>query len=389
MRQDQGSGCVRRIGIVALFLTAVSAVGTLGCQWERADDSILIGHLAPRTGSSAEEGQALLAVAALTVEAWNQEEPGVFNGRLVSVIHADTASQLDPFVYQATRLIALNQVSALVGGVRGAEASRLHQALMARESAPVAVTPAGLENSSRQGRLWCLGISPSERGKWLATFLTEHAGLNSILVITDTSEPGTLDAHQAFLREFRHPKRQIVAEILTTKHEKLDPISVALRESLAQAVIFVGDRTMLDRVLKIPRRIEMKFVYAGDDEESMWRQPPEAPVLFASALPGERPSPSLDKLATDLRQRCQQELTPASLLTYESLRVLLIAAKRARSFRRDLLVRELEKIDIDLPSGRLWLEPKGNARRPVSIYQIENGRPRWIKTYSPAKDEKS
>jgi ABC-type branched-subunit amino acid transport system substrate-binding protein len=330
-----------------------------------------------------------MAAAALTIEEWNQNEPLGIGGRPISVVHADTASQVDPFEFQATRLLAVNQAAALIGGIHADEAFRLHQALAVQERSPVALSAAGGAAALPSSGLRCIGISPSERGKWLARYVAEVTGLRPILMVTDTRYPTTLDIHRSFLREFRHPDRQVLSEHLVGSKEELEALVPKIRETQARGLVFVGRRQAFDQVLTAALPQQLTLIFAGDEEETMWRHPPDVGVIFASAYPGGEMSDDLKKFEVAFRQRCQQPLSPASLLTAESFQILLKAAQKARSFRRDALTREIDKMEVELPSGLFWFDSAGEARRPVSIFRSEQGKIRWVKTYRPQKHEKS
>ncbi|MCX7699814.1 MAG: ABC transporter substrate-binding protein [Gemmataceae bacterium] len=371
-----------------LIFACVAAVAGVGCNGFGTEETLLVGHLLPRTGRDAELGQALMTAAAITVDSWNQDEPKSINGRSVSVVHADTASQLDPFAFQTTRLLAVNQVAAVVGGIDSPEAERIRQALAARDNAPCGITMAGVLNRSPSSTMWGVGISPIERGRYLARFAAEDEKLAQVVIVVDTRLPTALDIHRAFVQEFRHPDRQIIAEHLVQSPEEMRAIVASWPDGSSAALVFVSQRDSLDNFLPLARGGKVKVLYAGEDEERVWRQPPEEPIFFATAFPGDQASDAFQRLATDFRQRCQQELSPASLLTAEAFRILLSAGKKARSLRRDSLQRELEKLEIDLPSGAFWFEKDGEARRPVSIFRAEKGQRRWMKSYRPEKQKK-
>lgn len=366
----------------------LAAVAGVGCNGFGAEETLLVGHLVPRTGRDAELGQALMTAAALTVDSWNQDDPKSIAARSVSVVHADTASQLDPFAFQTTRLIAVNQVVAVVGGIDSAEAERIRQALAARDNAPCGITMAGVLNRSPNSTLWGVGISPLERGRCLARFAAEDEKISQVVIVVDTRLPSALDIHRAFVQEFRHPDRQILAEHLVQSPEEMRAIVASWPDGVSAALVLVSQRDSLDNFLPLARGGKVKLVYAGEDEERVWRQPPVEPILFATAIPGAEASDAFQRLATDFRQRCQQELSPASLLTAEAFHVLLTAGKKARSLRRDSLQRELEKLEIDLPSGAFWFEKDGEAKRTVSIFRVEKGQPRWMRSYRPEKQKK-
>ncbi len=366
----------------------ILGIALIGCNGGGAADSVFVGHLVPRTGQDSEIGKALVAAAALTVDSWNHDATKSFAGRSVSVLHGDTASQVEHFAFQTTRLIAVNQVMAVVGGIDSLETEQIRHAIAVRDAGPVGFSAAGGSPGAPSSGLWCVGISPAERGKWLAKYAIDEEKLIQLLLIVDASIPGAIEIHRAFVKEFRHPDRRILAEHIVHSAEEIRAAASRWPQGETGGLVFVGRRDGLEPLLPVTQDGRVRLIYAGEDEERLWRQPPEAPLVFATVLPGDDASEAFRRLETDFRQRSGQDLSPASLATAEAFRVLLTAASKARSFRRETLKREIMRLEVELPSGPFWFEKDGEPKRTVSIFRLDRRQPRWLKSYRPTKNEK-
>src|SRR5207302_9446020 len=93
---------------------------TLGCTAKTEPEPILAGHVAPLSGGDKARGEHARQGIRLAVE-----EAGTIAGRRVAVDHADTRS--DPEAVRAVikRLLTVNKVVALLGGIEAARVENL------------------------------------------------------------------------------------------------------------------------------------------------------------------------------------------------------------------------------------------------------------------------
>src|SRR5919198_2717719 len=99
----------------------LAALVVVGCSRSDKDRPIEVGHIYPPGGEVGDEERALK----LAVEEWNKDPAKLPQGRKLKVRHAPGGAKPEEWGAQATRLIALNKETALVGGDRGAFAERI------------------------------------------------------------------------------------------------------------------------------------------------------------------------------------------------------------------------------------------------------------------------
>src|SRR5690348_5164517 len=90
---------------------AALLVTLAGCQRPNDTEPLVFGHPVPQTGPDQAAGLLELEAVSLAVKEANDT-----GGRHVVVLHADTGDRPDAFLAQATRLLAFNRVSGLIGG---------------------------------------------------------------------------------------------------------------------------------------------------------------------------------------------------------------------------------------------------------------------------------
>ena len=95
--------------LVALSLSA-------GCSRRGDDEPLLVGHVAPFSGTEREIGEHARRGMRLALERANEERIG---GRRVAVVHADSRGDADLARHETVRLATVNKVLAVLGGEPG------------------------------------------------------------------------------------------------------------------------------------------------------------------------------------------------------------------------------------------------------------------------------
>jgi len=170
-----------------------------GCGPKAEPEPLYIGHLLPLSGSDRARGEEARQGVRLAVEEALTADVRCA-GRPLAVRHVDDRGDAETVRAEATRLLAVNRVPALLGGVDPA----FNQAL-ARTVQPSGVPvllPTELPEPPRADNIFCLEVSPAERGRALAGFAHEDLKATRAAVVVREGDPvaGTLAA--AFVEEW-------------------------------------------------------------------------------------------------------------------------------------------------------------------------------------------
>src|SRR5258708_1038565 len=98
---------------------------TTGCRFGSSTDPHMIGQGGPVSGADQATGLRLEIAVRLVVEDFNHDEANRIEKRPITIVHGDSGPDLDGFTFQATRLLAVNRVSAMIGGTDGFQLENL------------------------------------------------------------------------------------------------------------------------------------------------------------------------------------------------------------------------------------------------------------------------
>ena len=174
------------------------------------DESLKIGTLFPFTGDLSDFGPAFWNSAELAVNQIN--EAGGVNGQPVELIRGDTATSPQQAVTEATRLIDVEGVSALIGPAGSGEALPVVESVAGPAGvaiiSPSATSPA-LTTANDNGAFFRTTISDAAQGVVMADLALEQGfqtacvlyvnnaygqGLNDAFIAQFTAEGGTITA---------------------------------------------------------------------------------------------------------------------------------------------------------------------------------------------------
>ncbi len=178
------------------LLTLLAVGGPLpllvGCKDSAAGTPIEIGHIYDVTQNDNEFRATEMAKDDL-----NADPARLPQGRRIQIRHAPGGSKPEAWEGQAARLIAFNQVSALICGGLSEDAEKVGAAIQGKGL--VAVSTAGWSAIPSQG-LFTIGLAPSERGRALARYAKDKKP-KTILVVRDPLAKAANRAADRFLAE--------------------------------------------------------------------------------------------------------------------------------------------------------------------------------------------
>jgi len=381
--------------LLALPLVILAFV-PVACNLGSLPETHRIGHLAPRTGSDGAAGIRLGEAIAMVVDSVNHDESNGVERRQMTVVHADTGPNLDGFTFQATRLLALNHVEALLGATNTEQLAKCVGPVQTNEV--VIVSPSSPLVGTTSKLIWAVGLPAPLRGKWLARHAFGAMKITDIATVVDQSNPTFAAIRDAFATEFLHPDRHVSSEwtFVSWKDAKeTSDFAKKVQATAPKAILFCGraaDLLQFRSAMHSAEKMDAtKILFGGEEEEPVLRQEPQNSegVVFVSAFTPLAPSETVKTFCTDFRNRCGQLPEAVDALSADAARVLFAAAIKAQTFKvkgaPTPLVEKLAKFEMELPTGPFVFSEDGVAQRTAYVLQIQSGQVQLQKVCPPEK----
>lgn len=378
------------VGLVLIFSLSLIAVLVPSCtRFNSAAEPYQIGHLAPRTGPDQAEGVRLGEAVAQVVEEFNHDEPKGIDGRLITVVHGDSGPDLDGFAYQATRLFAINRVSTLIGGVNVSQLDKLIPPTQTAQA--ILISPSGGLANPPGKNIWPIGLHPAERGKYLAKFTVDDLKLTEVAIVVDRSHSIYTALGDSFKAEFQHPERRIRSDWSFRDKEELKALPAKIAAAEPKAIVFCGKAqdllSIISGVRENPKTSAIQFLFGGEEEEAVLLNDAKRSqgVIYTTAFTSADKAEKVQKFCTDFRSRTGQAPDANAAMSADAMRIFLAAARKAQSFKKETLVKELEKLETESLTGPFWFGKDQAARRTIYLMRIDGGAAKLQKSFAPEK----
>ncbi len=362
-----------------LFLCCFTLLISFGCKSKVEPGPILIGHVAPFSGPDKQIGEHGRQAIVLAVEEANKDENRIARRR-VAVLHVDSHGDPDALQPEAVRLITVNHVVALLGGVDAAQVERLSHAAQPYDVA--LITPAAVPAQQMADNVFSVNVSPATRGHALANFASAELKAERVAVLVDGRQTAGAALAEEFNKGFSKPGGRTTRQWVYQSEADLARIINEAKETKPQAVLFAGAPTALQEVgLTVP-------ILAGEDGEQLAALKGSV-VYLATPYLLEGATPELQEFVKKYQGRFHESPGTDALLAYDGIRVLVQAMRRAKNIsgaNAAASVRaELGGSDITFESltGSLRFDKDHSARRPLFIVRFENGKTREVKHFNP------
>lgn len=380
-------GIPRRLTRPACWLLAVAALVAAGCR--RPADDVPIGHVAALTGPSAAVGVSADEGVQLALDEINAA--GGVLGKKVRVVTEDDHSKIEDAVTAVLRLVKQERVVALIAEAAGDRS--LAAAPLAQDNRVPAVSPA-----STTPQLTALGDYvfracwiDDMQGAAMAAFATQSLKHARFAILSVAGQ----DASSRLARGFRDAVHALGGTVVV--EQSYGPGDVDFRGQLRviaaanpDALYLPGQDTDVALVARQARELGLAATLLGADGGGG----PKTVELGGRAVEGayftthwsaEEQRPEVQKFVADYRARYGGKTPDAvAALAYDATKMLVAAMVRAGSTDgpavRDALAATRDFAGV---TGRITLDAQRNARKPVVVVRLEEGRPRFIEAVLP------
>ncbi|RWX31893.1 ABC transporter substrate-binding protein [Rhizobium leguminosarum] len=350
-----------------------------------ADGTIKLGLVAPMSGPNARYGAFSMHGAELAVKDIN--DAGGIDGMKIELLNADSQGTPVEGVSAARRLIDQDGVDFIIGDVSSSVTLAIQPVaedaevllLNAASSNPKITYQAGVG-----GFKWTYRNYPTDENRALivAKYAAEQRGFTKFAVLSVDSDYGrsAITFTKKYLPDF---KGEILSEDYYKEGEvDFRSVLAKIRDNGAQAIIMYGlaDTTPIIARQMIELGVAGKVALIGNGEFNTEKTIKSAPSALEGAVEAAAWLPQFDSPES---KAFVEKFTAAyneapnnhAYVHWDTVNLLATAIKQAGSADKVKVRDALSKIKYKSPVGEVTFDDHNQARLPMILLQIENGKP--------------
>lgn len=375
----------RVLCISTAVLSLASVMPVISGLVQAADDTIKLGLVAPMSGPNARYGAFSMHGAELAVKEIN--EAGGVDGRKIQLFNADSQGTPVEGVSATRRLIDEDEVDYVIGDVSSSVTLAMQPVaedagvllLNAASSNPKITYGAGVG-----GFKWTFRNYPTDENRALivAKYAAEQRGFTKFAVLSVDSDYGrsAITFTKKYLPDF---KGEILSEDYYKEGEvDFRSVLAKIRDNGAQAIIMYGlaDTTPIIARQMVELGIAGKVTLVGNGEFNTEKTIKSAPTAMEGAVEAAAWLPAFDSPESKaFVEKFTKEYSEApnnhAYVHWDTVNLLAKAIHEAGSPDREKVRDALSKIHYKSPVGDVTFDDHNQARLPMILLQIENGKP--------------
>ncbi|MGX1259056.1 ABC transporter substrate-binding protein [Sinorhizobium fredii] len=368
----------------AILSLAVTVPGLSGLALA-ADGTIKLGIVAPMSGPNARYGAFSMRGAELAVKEIN--DAGGVDGQKIELYSADSQGTPVEGVSATRRLIDEDEVDYVIGDVSSSVTLAMQPVaedaevllLNAASSNPKITYAAGVG-----GFKWTYRNYPTDENRAfvVAKYAAEQRGFTKFAVLSVDSDYGrsAIEFTKKYLPEFK-------GEILTEDYYKEGEVDfrsvlAKIRDSGAQAILMYGlaDTTPIVARQMVELGLAGKVTLVGNGEFNTEKTIKSAPTALEGAVEAAAWLPAWDSpeskaFVEKFTTTYDEAPNNHAYVHWDTVRLLAQAIHEAGGNDRKKVREALSKIKYKSPVGEVTFDDHNQARLPMILLQIENGKP--------------
>ncbi|WP_105385297.1 ABC transporter substrate-binding protein [Neorhizobium alkalisoli] len=375
----------RRMLCISTAILTIAGAVPLVTGAAQAADSIKLGIVAPMSGPNARYGAFSMRGAELAVKDIN--DAGGVDGMKIELFNADSQGTPVEGVSATRRLIDQDGVDFIIGDVSSSVTLAMQPVaedaevllLNAASSNPKITYQAGVG-----GFKWTYRNYPTDENRALivAKYAAEQRSFTKFAVLSVDSDYGrsAITFTKKYLPDF---KGQILSEDYYKEGEvDFRSVLAKIRDNGAQAIIMYGlaDTTPIVARQMIELGLAGKVTLIGNGEFNTEKTIKSAPSALEGAVEAAAWLPAFDSPASKafvekFTTTYKEAPNNHAYVHWDTVNLLAAAVKQAGSADKEKVRDALSKIKYKSPVGDVSFDDHNQARLPMILLQIENGKP--------------
>ncbi len=363
-------------------------LATSGCN-KSGGDTIKIGEFASLTGKEATFGISSHEGTLLAVDEINAA--GGVLGKKLELLTEDNQSKPGESATAVNKLISRDGVIAILGEVassRSLEAAPICQQNKIPMISPSSTNPKVTETGDYIFRVCFTDIL---QGKILANFATQKLQAKKVAVFTDVKSDYSKGLAKYFKESFQASGGQIVAELDFNGGDKDFKAQItAIKGAGPEAIFIPAYYTDVALICIQAKQLGVTApIFGGDGWESedlvkIGKDAVEG-TYFSTHCSADSPGTKVSDFVAAYRKKFNGKTPDAmAMLGHDSVKILTEAIQKTGSTDaakiRDALAATK---DFDGVSGKITMDAKRDATKPMVILQIKDGQFKLVDTVNP------
>jgi branched-chain amino acid transport system substrate-binding protein len=351
-------------------------------------ETIKLGVFGDYTAQTSSFGISTFSGIKMAVEEANKA--GGINGKKFEIVILNDEGKPENTLSVVTKLIEVEKVDVLIGSPTSTN-SLIAAALAQKAKVPM-VTPTATNPKITDigDYIFRACFVDSIQGEVMAKFAFETLKVKKIALIVDLGSDYSKGLTDSFTTSFKKLGGKIVSrQFYNQSEEDYGQLISAVKKTNPDAIYLSGYYNQVGEIVQEARSQKLKVIFLGGDG---W----DSPTLFevgGKALEGSyltnhfatsEPSDTVQNFVSQYKQLYNLEPDSFAALGYDSINLLVYALKRSNSLDKQAIRDALASTkDFTGVTGKISFDVNRNAKKPVYLLKIGNGRFVYFSTIQP------
>lgn len=369
-----------------IAVASASAVATVTyAQSTLADSTVVIGHVAPLTGSIAHLGKDSENGARLAIDEINSRGLVVGGKKLTLRLDAQDDAADPKTATQVAQKLVDEKVVAVVGHLNSGTsipASRIYSDAGVTQISPAATNPVFTQQGFKT--TFRVVATDAQQGPALASYAVRQLNVKTVAIVDDSTAYG-----QGLANEFEKMAKNLGVKVVS--HDATNDKAIDFRAILTKikgenpdAIMFSGEDATGGPFSKQAVQLGLRAkILAGDGvcSDKLPQLAGDGANRVVCSQPGTAPERMArgDALKAKYQQRFGQQMDIYAPFAYDAVYILVDAMRRANSTDSLKLLAAMPATDFNGVTGKTVFDNKGDLTHGViSIYTYHSGKKTFL-----------
>ena len=376
----------------AMLTTALTGCGDKPAESGGASaasaNEIVIGGLAPLTGSASIYGIAVTNAIELAVEQVNAE--GGVRGKQIKFVSNDTKGDSTEAVNAYNKLVQNDKMVALIGDVTSTPTLAVASNAV-RDNMPMITATGTAEDITLAGpNVFRACFTDPFQGDLMAHYASNKLGAKTAAIIYNMADDYSVGLAETFEATAKELGLEIVAKESYTTNDVDFKSQLTNIAKQSPDVFFVPVYYQDVALIAVQaRQLGIKSTLLGGDGwdgvlDQIGADNASAVenALFCSQYSAESEDPALQKFLDDYRKKYNTEANMFAVLGYDALHIMVQAIEEAGSTDSQAIIDKLTAIEFSGLTGKITYDENRNPIKQAAITSIQEGKYDFQEYYS-------